>query len=63
MVERLASSNIPQGYDVQSLILLVGPPMTHTSEVRSLTNSDPATTAEQVEEDTPSVPNDCEGGC
>ena len=41
---------------------LEGPPMAHTSEVRGQSNSDPATTAEQAEEDTHSVPSGCEGG-
>ena len=36
--------------------------MAHRSEVSSPTNSDPATTAEQAEEDTPSGPIGCEGG-
>ncbi|KAK2165860.1 hypothetical protein NP493_1347g00016 [Ridgeia piscesae] len=62
LVERLACASDPRGYGAQSLVLPVGPPMAHMSEVRSLTNSDPATTAEQAEEDTRSVPNGCEGG-
>ena len=48
VVERLVSSNDPQSYDVWSLVLLLGPPMAYRSELRSLTNSDPATTAKQA---------------
>ena len=60
-MERLASSNDPQSYGVWSLVLLAGTPMAQRSEVRSPTNSDPATTAEQAEEDT-YCPNGSEGG-
>ena len=42
MVERLACSNDPHGYGVRSLVLVVGPPTAHSSDVRSPTNSDPS---------------------
>ena len=50
VVERLASSNDPQSYGAWSLVLLVGPPMAHRSEVSSPTNNDPATTAVKAED-------------